>query len=98
MLMVSPVLGLRPAEGLRRVTEKVPKPTRRTSSPPWSAFMMFSIVASMTCVASRLVSWVSFATLLISSILFIAGPFDVGRSGDATQLGNPLAEIQGFFG
>jgi nucleoid DNA-binding protein len=29
----SPVRGLRPVDALRRVTEKLPKPTNRTSSP-----------------------------------------------------------------
>jgi hypothetical protein len=36
--------------------------------------MMFSMVASITSVASRLVSLVSLATLVINSFLFIVGP------------------------
>ena len=35
----SPVRGLRPVDALRRVTEKLPNPTRRTSSPFLSALV-----------------------------------------------------------
>ena len=48
----SPVRGLRPSEAARDATENVPKPTRRTSSPPFSASAIASNTASTALLAS----------------------------------------------
>src|SRR3546814_7259570 len=50
----SPVRGLRPVDALRFETEKVPKPTRRTSSPFLSAPEIESNTASTALLASPL--------------------------------------------
>src|SRR6185503_16446219 len=48
----SPVRGLRPVEALRLEQEKVPKPTRRTSSPFFRALVIASNTPSTARVAS----------------------------------------------
>src|SRR3546814_2741721 len=50
----SPVRGLRPVDALRFETEKVPKPTRRTSSPFLSAPEIETNTASTALLASPL--------------------------------------------
>src|SRR5687768_2757447 len=50
----SPVRGLRPVEALRREQEKVPKPTRRTSSPRLRALLITSNTLSTAREASPL--------------------------------------------
>src|SRR3546814_4475452 len=58
----SPVRGLRPVEALRCEQEKVPKPTRRTSSPFFSAPLIASKTPSTALPASLLLSPVVSAT------------------------------------
>ena len=53
MVIGAPVRGLRPVEAFRRATENVPKPTRRTSSPDFSAAVMASNTLSTAFVAFR---------------------------------------------
>jgi len=45
ILMVSPVFGLRPVRAARSRTWKVPKPTRVTASPSFSALVMAATTA-----------------------------------------------------
>jgi len=71
MVIGSPVRGLRPVEALRLATEKVPKPTRRTSSPLASAAVIVSNTPSTALVASLRESPLASATAPISSFLFI---------------------------
>jgi len=70
----SPVRGLRPVEALRLATEKVPKPTRRTSSPFLSAPLMASKTPSTALVASVFDRPLESATALIRSFLFMWEP------------------------
>src|SRR3954468_14513227 len=67
----SPVRGLRPVDALRFEQEKVPKPTRRTSSPFFRALVIASNTPSTARVASPRLRPVVSATLPISSCLFI---------------------------
>jgi hypothetical protein len=67
----SPVRGLRPVDALRLEQENVPKPTRRTSSPFFSAPLIVSNTHSTARVASLLLRPVASATELMSSCLFI---------------------------
>src|SRR3546814_15444551 len=71
-------LGLRPVDALRFETEKVPKPTRRTSSPFLSAPEIESNTASTALLASPLPRPDASATAPISSCLLIPWepPFD----------------------
>ncbi|EAT08144.1 hypothetical protein SKA58_08005 [Sphingomonas sp. SKA58] len=71
MVIVSPVRGLRPVDALRCETEKVPKPTRRTSSPFFNAPVMASNTPSTALVASFLLRPLLSATVLIRSCLFM---------------------------
>src|SRR3546814_18251080 len=72
--MGSPVRGLRPVDALRLATEKVPKPTSRTSSPPDRALVMASNTPSTAPDASFFESPLEAATALIRSFLFILKP------------------------
>src|SRR5690242_16444802 len=67
----SPVRGLRPVEALRLETEKVPNPTRRTSSPFLSAAVIESNTDSTALLASPLLRPDLSATSPISSCLFM---------------------------
>src|SRR3954452_14352904 len=69
----SPVRGLRPVEALRRVTEKLPNPTSRTSSPRFRVDVITSSMVSTARMASLRLSPARSATWPISSCLFI-GP------------------------
>src|SRR5690606_37120535 len=68
-----PVRGLRPVEALRLATEKVPKPTRRTSSPFDSAPVMVSKTPSTALVASLRERPLVSTTAPINSFLFMSG-------------------------
>src|SRR5688500_17206446 len=68
----SPVRGLRPVEALRFEQEKVPKPTRRTSSPRFKALVIASNTPSTARLASLLPSPVVSATVAISSCLLMS--------------------------
>src|SRR5690606_4666089 len=70
----APVAGLRPLVALRWVAAKVPKPTRRTSSPSLSAEVMVSKTASTAAAAWALVRSAFSATAALRSFLFIAFP------------------------
>ena len=70
ILIASPVRGLRPVEAARFATEKVPKPTRRTSSPFFKALLIDSITASSASCAAALVMSAFLATASTSSDLF----------------------------
>src|SRR5690606_25904991 len=74
MSISAPVAGLRPLVALRCVAAKVPKPTRRTSSPPLSAEVMASKTASTAAAAWALVRSAFSATAALRSFLFIAFP------------------------
>src|SRR5271166_1773013 len=74
ILIFSPVRGLRPSDAAREATEKVPKPTRRTSSPPLSASAIASNTASTALLASDFLSSVLPATASTSSFLFTGSP------------------------
>ena len=67
--MLWPVRGLRPVVAERLETAKVPKPTRRTSSPDFNAEEIEDTNASTALAASVLVKPVSLAMLEISSFL-----------------------------
>src|SRR3546814_288324 len=67
----SPVRGLRPVEAFRFVTEKVPNPTRRTSSPRFNAPEIVSKTDSTALPASVRLRPVASATEPISSCLFM---------------------------
>src|SRR5690606_12638516 len=67
----APVRGLRPVEALRLVTEKVPNPTRRTSSPLDNALVIVSNTPSTAFVASLRERPLASATAPISSFLFM---------------------------
>src|SRR5690242_11717192 len=71
----SPVRGLRPSDAARDATEKVPKPTRRTSSPPFSASAMASNTASTALLASDFFISVLPLTASTSSFLFTIPPW-----------------------
>src|SRR5207248_246131 len=71
----SPVRGLRPSDAARDATENVPKPTRRTSSPPFSASAMASNTASTALLASDFFISVLLLTLSTSSFLFTIPPW-----------------------
>jgi len=68
--MLSPVRGLRPVVAARLVTLKVPKPTRRTSSPPFKAPAIASKTLSTALAESDLDKPVLLATAAIRSFLF----------------------------
>src|SRR5262249_26304546 len=70
MLIGSPVRGLRPCEAARSATVKVPKPTRRTSSPFRNAAATASKTPSTAFVASPFDRPVLVATTPIKSFLF----------------------------
>src|SRR5215472_10704087 len=74
MWIFSPVRGLSPSDAAREATENVPKPTRRTSSPPFSASAMASNTASTALLASDFLSSVLPATASTSSFLFTGAP------------------------
>src|SRR5690606_15394062 len=71
MVIGAPVRGLRPVEALRLVTEKVPNPTSRTSSPFDNALVIVSNTPSTALVASLRESPLASATAPISSFLFM---------------------------
>src|SRR3546814_5273546 len=71
IFMGSPVRGLRPVEAFRFVTEKVPNPTRRTSSPRFNAPEIVSKTDSTALPASVRLRPVASATEPISSCLFM---------------------------
>src|SRR5688572_12191227 len=74
--MGSPVRGLRPMLAARRVTWKVPKPTKRTSFPFLSEAVMESKTPSRALLASALERPAALATAAIRSFLFTGGtPF-----------------------
>src|SRR5215469_7581379 len=70
----SPVRGLRPSAAAREATEKVPKPTRRTSSPPFSASAIALNTASTVLLASDFFRSVLLLTASTSSFLFMGIP------------------------
>src|SRR6516162_3945248 len=74
ILIFSPVRGLRLSVAAREATENVPKPTRRTSSPPFSASAIASNTASTALLASVFLSSVLPATASTSSFLFTGTP------------------------
>src|SRR6516164_6309260 len=74
ILIFSPVRGFRPSEAAREATEKVPKPTSRTSAPPFSASAIASNTASTALLASVFLSSVLPATASTSSFLFTGSP------------------------
>src|SRR6516225_1791325 len=74
ILIFSPVRGFRPSEAAREDTENVPKPTSRTSSPPFSASAIASNTASTALLASVFLSSVLPATESTSSFLFTGSP------------------------
>src|SRR5215472_9346679 len=74
ILIFSPVRGFRPSDAAREATEKVPKPTSRTSSPPFSAAAITSKTASTALLASAFLSSVLPATVSTSSFLFTGDP------------------------
>src|SRR5690606_4752004 len=67
----APVCGLRPVDASRFDTEKLPKPTRRTSPPFFSSAVMAENTASTAPWASPLDSLAASATAETSSFLFI---------------------------
>src|SRR3546814_16253078 len=69
--MGRPVRGLRPVDAFRFVTEKVPNPTRRTSSPRFNAPEIVSKTDSTALPASVRLRPVASATEQISSCLFM---------------------------
>src|SRR3546814_15262720 len=69
----SPVRGLRPVEAFRFVTEKVPNPTRRTSSPRFNAPEIVSKTDSTALPASVRLRPVASATEPLSSCLLLPG-------------------------
>src|SRR5947209_7602684 len=69
----SPVRGLRPVDAFRRVTEKLPKPTSRTSSPRFRVDVITSSIVSTARKASLRLSPARSATWPINSCLFM-GP------------------------
>src|ERR1700741_3316074 len=74
ILIFSPVRGLRPSDAARDATENVPKPTRRTSSPPFSASSIASKTASTALLASDFLMSVLLLTASTSSFLFTGTP------------------------
>ena len=80
ILIFSPVRGLRPSDAAREATEKVPKPTRRTSSPPFSASSIASKTASTALLASDFLMSVLLLTASTSSFLFTGTPWASGRT------------------
>src|SRR5579875_3740703 len=80
ILIFSPVRGLRPSEAAREATEKVPNPTRRTSSPLLSALVIDSNTASTALLASDFRNSVLLATASTSSFLFTGCPPESGGS------------------
>src|SRR3546814_1529151 len=87
MVIVSPVRGLRPVDALRLLTAKVPKPTRRTSPPFFSAPVTASKTASTALLASPLVRPLESATAAIRSCLFMP----------KEQIGRAHAELQSLM-
>src|SRR5690606_40549040 len=89
---------------LRCVAAKVPKPTRRTSSPPLSAEVMASKTASTAAAAWALVRSAFSATAALKSFLFIAFPHNEmpiheGRAEAATPFydsGSKARQTAGF--
>src|SRR5690349_15431693 len=81
----SPVRGLRPVEALRRVTEKLPKPTSLTSSPRFRVEVMTSSIVSTARIASVRLSPERSATWPMSSCLFIAPALHHRRETRATD-------------
>src|ERR1017187_1571658 len=81
ILMTPPVCGLRPLRALRCETENVPKPTRVTRSPFFSASVTASIRVSMAAAALVLVMPVEAATFSTRSPLFMMAPQQVTKSG-----------------
>src|ERR1019366_15018 len=80
ILMTPPVCGLRPLRALRCETENVPKPTRVTRSPFFSASVTASIRVSMAAAALVLVMPVEAATFSTRSPLFMTAPHQVTKS------------------
>src|SRR5690606_15045166 len=70
ILISLPVCGLRPLRAARLVTLKVPKPTRATRSPFFSAFVVLFTKASRARLASALEILASAAIDSINSALF----------------------------
>ena len=70
ILIAAPVRGLRPVVAARFATAKVPKPTKRTSSPFFKAVVTEATKASTALAASDYVKPVEQATLEMSSFLF----------------------------
>src|SRR4249919_2782612 len=85
ILIVSPVFGLRPSRAARSRTWKVPKPTRVTASPFFSALVMTLMAASTALAASALESSAASATALTNSPLFIRMDSLCGRSPRCTD-------------
>src|SRR5664279_4359571 len=79
ILMTPPVCGLRPLRALRWETENVPKPTRVTRSPFFSARMTASIRVSMAAAALVLVMPVEAAIFSTRSPLFMMAPQQVAN-------------------
>src|SRR5258708_17237929 len=74
ILIFSPVRGLRPSDAAREATENVPKPTRRTSSPSFSASAMTSNTPSTALLASDFLMPVLPPTASTRSFLFTDTP------------------------
>src|SRR3954452_19868555 len=88
----SPVRGLRPVEALRRVTEKLPKPTNLTSSPRFRVDVITSSIVSTARIASLRLSPERSATWPISSCLFMDG-HSLGFAGTRTHEATALKAI-----
>src|SRR3974390_2901808 len=74
ILRTPPVCGLRPLRALRCKTEKVPKPTRVTRSPFFSAAVTESTSTSIAAEALVLVMPVEAAIFSTKSVLFMVTP------------------------
>ena len=74
ILIASPVRGLRPTRAARRVTAKVPKPTRDTEPPFFRVVLTAPMVASRARVAAALEISAFFAMCSINSVLFTRDP------------------------
>ena len=94
----SPVRGLRPVEALRLATEKVPKPTSRTSSPFFKAFEIDSNTLSTALEAWVLESPLASATAPIRSFLFIVleSPNEISSSRRLRLTAHEAARLTGF--
>src|SRR5208283_315514 len=74
ILMTPPVCGLRPLRALRCEVEKVPKPTRVTRSPFFSAAVTASTIVSIAPPAAVLLMPLAAAILSTRSPLFMLAP------------------------